>query len=151
MGVILDTSAVIGWLERGNQTVADVLAEHGEVPFVHVVTIGELHEGVVRAASMPDDVLRSREATLRFVLEELAPAPAPDEREARVFGVVSATTNRQLSHNDKWIVSRAALDGLHLVTEDNGLADAVESASLAAAVRDVGLRAVDVSRCADGR
>lgn len=148
MGVILDTSAVIGWLERGNQRVADAIGELGDVPLLHVVTLGELHEGVARARDLPEDDQRSRAATLRFALDELDLAPLPDEREAEIFGLVSAATSRRLSHNDKWIVSRAVVGGHHLITEDDGLADAAESEGLAATLDAVGLHRPDVTRCA---
>lgn len=108
---------------------------------------GELHEGVARARDLPKNDQRSRAATLRFTLNELDLATAPDAREAEVFGVVSAATSRRLSHNDKWIVSGAILGGHTLITEDDNLADAIETDALSDAVNALGLQAPAVIRC----
>lgn len=148
MGVVLDTSAVIGWLERKNQRIVSAINELGEVPCVHVVTLGELHEGVARVRGGPGDIQRSRAATLRFVIDELDVARSPDGREAEVFGLVSARIGRRLSHNDRWILSRCVLDAHHLITEDDDLADAAESVALAEALAGHGLAPPPVTRAA---
>jgi predicted nucleic acid-binding protein len=147
LAVVLDTSAVIGWLERRNQRVADAIGDLGEVPLIHVVTLGELHEGVARARDLPEDDQRSRAATLRFTLDELDLASPPDAREAEVFGVVSAATSRRLSHNDKWIASRAILGGHSLITEDDNLADAIETDAVSDAIQALGLPCPAIIRC----
>lgn len=138
MGLILDTSAVIGWLERA---AADVVAEiraHNEIPFVHVVTIGELCEGVERARGAAPGVLASRQATLDFARTELLTVPPPDLAEAAAFGVISAAVGRGLSHNDKWILARTVVDRHLLVTQDRDLAEAARSDVLARSLGHAG-------------
>lgn len=145
MGLILDTSAVIAWLEHSDQDVVGAISRGGEVPFVHVVTLGELHEGVERARDRDPSVLVARRSTLDFVRRELRLAPAPDEDEAGAFGVLSAAVGRGLSHNNKWIVARTIIDRHRLVTRDRTLADAASSSELTHALNRAGLPPVEVT------
>ncbi len=136
---MLDTSAVIGWLERRDKPVAQAISTAREIPFVHVVTLGELHDGVERARrGSKVEVLASRMATLRFVVAELSVAEPLGADDAALFGVVSSVIGRGLSHNDKWILARVILAEHALVTQDVGLHAAAESSELALALELLG-------------
>jgi hypothetical protein len=43
---------------------------------------------------------------------------APSEIDAECFGRISATTSRNLSHNDKWIIAASIMGGHCLLIED---------------------------------
>lgn len=124
MAVILDTSAVIGWVElKDAALIAAIRAHSGDgTPRVHAVTIGELERGVAQAA---DEITQDRRrVTLRFAREQLSPIsvePAGDQPEA--FGRISAAVSRQLSHNDTWIAAAAITEGRRLLTQDADLAE----------------------------
>ncbi|MCL2594804.1 MAG: hypothetical protein FWD83_04730 [Promicromonosporaceae bacterium] len=130
---MLDTSAVIGWLERGNERVLQEIAKAELVPCVHLVTVGELVEGCERvrpSAGEPSSataVFHRRQRVHDFVVGELVIAPAPTLKDAVIFGKISAIVGRSLSHNDKWIMAAALLGGHLLVTEDAAIAVAYES------------------------
>lgn len=51
MGLILDTSAVIGWVELQGEELVSHLAEAAgdETPAIHAVTLGELERGARQA------------------------------------------------------------------------------------------------------
>lgn len=124
MALILDTSAVIGWVELKDASVIDAIREHSTdgSPRVHAVTIGELERGVAQAA---DEVTQGRRrATLRFAREQLAPvALESDGDQAEAFGQIAAATSRKISHNDTWIASAAVTERRQLLTQDSVLAE----------------------------
>lgn len=130
MALILDTSAVIGWLELKDPEVIKSLREHSTdaPPRVHSVTIGELERGVVQAR---DEVTRARRrATLRFAREQLHPLPLDvDADQPEAFGQIAAAVSRKISHNDTWITAAAVVEGRHLLTQDATLADKAERAA----------------------
>lgn len=66
MGLILDTSSVIGRIELQHVELIDWLRETAEndPPKIHAVTVGELEHGI--AAADNDAVKRDRRATLSF-------------------------------------------------------------------------------------
>lgn len=71
MGLILDTSGVIGWVELQDTNLIEWLLENAgeDIPNVHIVTLGELERSVLEA---PDEAARSRRAdTLNFGRGEL--------------------------------------------------------------------------------
>ena len=133
MALILDTSAVIGWVELKCPEIISVLREYSGdgSPRVHAVTIGELERGVAQAE---DDVTRARRrATLRFAREQLAPLPLdPSGDQPEAFGEVAAALSRRISHNDSWIAAAAITESRHLLTQDAMLAEQASHAVTAA-------------------
>jgi len=129
--LLLDTSAIIGWLERTNSTLPAMLAESESVDY-HPVTLGELQAGVERAAT--EDELEMRTNTIRFTQSRLQ-AVGHDVLPYEQFGFLTARFSQKLSHNDFWIVSSAlASVGCTLVTEDAKLFAVVSSDEFAEAV-----------------
>lgn len=130
MALILDTSAVIGWVELKDPSLVKVLRDHSVdgSPRVHTVTIGELERGVAQAV---DEVTRARRATtLRFAREQLAPLPLdPDGDQPQAFGQIAAALSRKISHNDNWIVAAAVAERRHLLTQDAALAEKATKAA----------------------
>jgi len=130
MALILDTSAVIGWVELQDPAIIQALRNHSadSSPRVHTVTIGELERGVAQAA---DETTRARRAaTLRFAREQLAPLPLdPDGDQPEAFGQIAAALSRKISHNDTWIVAAAVTERRHLLTQDAALAEKATKAT----------------------
>lgn len=131
MPLILDTSAVIGWVELQDAAVIEALREysHDGNPRVHAVTIGELERGVTQA---PESVTQGRRReTLRFAREQLAPVNLEYEGlQPEAFGHVAAAVSRKISHNDTWIVAAAVTERRDLLTQDAALAErAVDAAT----------------------
>lgn len=130
MALMLDTSAVVGWVELKDAGVIEAIREQSAdgSPRVHAVTIGELERGVAQAS---DDITRRRrQATLRFAREQLDPVtldPAGDQPEA--FGLIAAAVSRKVSHNDTWITAAAVTERRLLVTQDATLAEKARAAA----------------------
>jgi predicted nucleic acid-binding protein len=128
--VILDTSAVIGWVELKDQGVISAIRERsdGVAPRIHVVTAGELERGVVSA---PDESTRvRRRATLRFAREQLDPCGLTLEGDqAEAFGHLAHALSRKVTHNDTWIVAAAITEGRALLTQDAFLAERTTDAA----------------------
>jgi len=149
---MLDTSAIIGWVELQDvglvQWLLDVAGD--SVPGVHAVTLGELERGVLEA---PDDTTKERRrATLRFTREELAVVSlSATTEQVHLFGVVSAAVSRKMSHNDCWITAAALEAGDTLVTMDKHLADQLDAAARTdghlADWLDARKRSLDVKYC----
>ncbi|MFT4011339.1 MAG: PIN domain-containing protein [Nocardioidaceae bacterium] len=127
---MLDTSAVIGWVELQNsELVRWLLDSAGDaVPAIHAVTLGELERGVLEAT---DETTRTRRrATLRFSAEELnVVSLSATGEQAHLFGVVSAAVSRKVSHNDCWITAAALTADDTVVTMDKRLADQLRAAA----------------------
>lgn len=130
MGLILDTSAAIGWIELQDAHLIEWLRENAgdDTPKVHIVTLGELERGILEAS---DEGVRSRRAdTLRFCRDELSQVSFSDTVGlAHLFGVVSSAVSRKISHNDCWITAAALGADDTLVTMDRQLADQLRAAS----------------------
>lgn len=125
MALILDTSAVIGWVERRNQKVIETLAATERLPVISVVTLGELFQGVESARHANDAAaLAIRQRTLGLAQRRL-PRVGVDESDAKLFGRLSAVLSRTVSHNDRWIATAAMRVKRTLVTEDAELAGAL--------------------------
>lgn len=126
---MLDTSAVIGWVELQSPELLAHLRDRGEdaVPRIHTVVLGELERGV---ASAPDDAIASRRtSTLTFARDDLAVTAWEAGEQAHLFGLVSASISRKLSQNDCWIAAAAIAEGCELVTQDRNLADRLNAAA----------------------
>lgn len=130
MGLILDTSAVIGWVELQDAPLIEwLLVNAGEdIPKVHIVTLGELEHGVLEA---PDEAAKSRRAdTLTFARDELRLTSfSATVDQAHLFGIVSSAVSRKASHNDCWITAAALGANDTLVTMDQKLAEMLRAAS----------------------
>lgn len=139
MSFVLDTSAIIGMVERHNVRVADALRTDGntELPICHAVSLGELVSGVHTARLRGDEsALAEREQTLS-IARSLRPARDPlGEAEVECFGIIAALTSRRLSHNDQWILACVAAEQAQLVTEDERQAAATATAELRQALMD---------------
>lgn len=130
MALILDTSAVIGWVEFQDLGVIDAIREHSTdgSPRVHAVTIGELERGVAQAVD--ESTQGRRRATLRFAREQLAPVELDsDGDQPEAFGQIAAALSRKISHNDTWIAAAAVTERRHLLTQDATLAAKAQHAA----------------------
>ncbi len=131
MKLLLDTSAIIGWLERNDSTLPALMAQSDTVDY-HPVTLGELHAGVQRAGTEAE--LQMRTNTVRFTQSRLQ-AVVHDVLPYEQFGFLTARFSRKLSHNDFWIVASSLAAGDYmLVTEDAKLFAVVSSDEFADAV-----------------
>lgn len=139
MGVIIDTSVVLGWLERKTPATVVVVSELSTPPMVHLVSLGELHEGVVRSLLGGAIDRTLRRLTCDFASTHLKRPDPGSEMNVECFGWVSATTSRKLSHNDKWIVAASIVGGHRLLTEDQRIHEQVMgNSSLESIVSDNG-------------
>lgn len=128
---LLDTSAIIGWLERNESTLPPLLAG-SDTALYHPVTLGELSAGIERATT--DAEREMRRNTLHFTIQRLE-AVDDDVLPGERFGFLTARFTRKLSHNDYWIIASAmARSAVVLATEDTKLFDVVDSEALAEAV-----------------
>lgn len=111
---LLDTTVFIA-RESGRPIDASRLPEESAVS---VITIAELHAGVLAAADT--DIRARRLATLESVAD--IHALAVDEAAARVWArmrVHLAQTGRRVRVNDLWIAAVAAANSLPVVTQDD--------------------------------
>lgn len=135
VGLLFDTSAIIGLRERGSTVIRQVVLDSGTAPRISVISLGELETGVRMASAEATRArlgaqananelsirLFQREATLNEVTREhLLPV---DERTAQSFGLMRSKLPRSVLHNDCWIAALAHQHQLELVTEDLDLAD----------------------------
>lgn len=114
---ILDTSVFIA-AENGRPLAEENLPDEGAVS---VVTLAELHAGVLAAADV--DVRARRLATVAAVADiELVPV---DEDAALMWARMRlhlAESGRRLNVNDLWIAASAASRALPVVTRDDDFA-----------------------------
>lgn len=121
MGLILDTSAVIGLVERHSEAIEAVVAADPVRPVVSIISLGELQHGLRRAATARER--RARQATLDIVAELIAVGLSLAAAEG--FGELSARLPRRVGVADRWIAATALTRSLTLVTEDRELAEAL--------------------------
>lgn len=130
MGVILDTSALIGLFELGldRPLIVESIREAGgtDRPAISIVTLGELAAGV-QAAADGSDLAAARQRTLDIVSSprrqrrfDVAPIDRPAWEQ---FGRIAAALTRKVGHNDKWIAATALATGRTLITQDATLAE----------------------------
>jgi predicted nucleic acid-binding protein len=111
---LLDTTVFIA-RESGRSIDASRLPEESAVS---VITIAELHAGVLAAADI--EIRARRLATLESVAD--VEALAVDEAAARVWArmrVHLAQTGQRVRVNDLWIAAAAVANGLPVVTQDD--------------------------------
>lgn len=118
---VLDTSVLIA-REAGRRLDTDSIP--GQTA-VSVVTLAELHAGVLAAA---DTTTRSRRlATLDAVsVVEALPVTAEAARQWATLRVRLAEEGRSTKVNDLWIAAVAAANGMDVVTQDDDF-DAIEA------------------------
>ena len=122
---MLDTSALIGLHEADPEVatyLGGVLEQHddGTVPKTHQVVLGELWTGVL-AAGEADDPDNPR----RPVLDTAAGLDIEtiEDDDTGVFARITTTTNRTMSHNDRWICAAAIRTRSTLITQDSSMAE----------------------------
>jgi predicted nucleic acid-binding protein len=117
---VLDTSVFIA-AESGRALKTELLPDESAIS---VVTLAELHEGVLVAR---DTETRARRlATLEAVSDvELITVDADSARVWAQMRVQLAEAGRRVNVNDLWIAASAAARGLPVVTQDDDF-DAVE-------------------------
>lgn len=130
---LLDTSAIIGLLERKDSSLSTLFGV-GDSAAYHPVTLGELHAGIEAASS--DAELDMRINTLDFTVQRLQVIDG-NVLPAEQFGFLTARFSRKLSQNDYWIVASAvAFGAMTLVSEDTRLFGLVTSDPFAEALRE---------------
>jgi predicted nucleic acid-binding protein len=128
--LLLDTSAVIGLLERKTPSLKRVIEEETLPIRVSVITLGELHHGV---EGSPDPVTRQRRRTSLDALKMSCVTVEITEAETLVYGDLSARLRsagfgpRRVGAADRWISATAIKRGFTLVTQDAVLADALSN------------------------
>lgn len=126
---LLDTSVLIA-SESGRELDRGLLPEEA---FVSVITIAELHAGVLAARDTPT---RARRLATVEALADLEPLPV-DSGAARVWAsmrVRLAETGRRINVNDLWIAAIAVANDLPVVTQDSDY-DPLESIGGPAVIR----------------
>lgn len=126
---LLDTSVLIA-SEASRPLALDSLPEQTAVS---VVTLGELHAGVLAA---PDTATRARRlATLEAVSAvEALPITAEAARRWAEFRVRLAEQGRRAKINDLWIAAVAKANGMDVLTQDDDF-DVIEQAGGPSVIR----------------
>jgi predicted nucleic acid-binding protein len=119
---LLDTSAVIGLIERRSPAVRGALSRATTDPFVSVLTFGELAHGV---AASPTATERRRRAITVTYAQRLRTLALDGALFAECYGYISV--GQRAGVNDRWIVAQAVVNGLELLTEDAGIARLIEA------------------------
>lgn len=119
---LLDTSVLIAH-ESGRRLDVESLPEQSAVS---VVTIGELHAGVLAAA---DTATRARRLATLDAVSVIEPLPITAEAARRwsELRVRLAELGRRAKVNDLWIAAVALANGMDVVTRDDDF-DAIEQA-----------------------
>ena len=89
--LLLDTSAVIGLLERETPSLKRLIEEETLPIHVSVITLGELHHGVEGSS---DPVTRQRRRTSLEAIKTSCVTVEVNETEASVYGDLSARLQR---------------------------------------------------------
>lgn len=135
-GQILDTSAVIGLVERRSRDLVEIVTRLGG-PIVRSPTVtGELQHG----AAVDGPGAEQRAETLdRYLRLSVWPDAEIELHElARIYGIVSGTSaNPELraGMNDRWVVAECVAFGAGLIT-----ADARQARLATAVARDTGFQ-----------
>ena len=115
MRALVDTSVFVA-LETGRAIDRSVLPSDADT-FVSVITVGELHAGVLAAQDVDTRVRRLR--TLNgLAAMEVVPVVEPVAAEWARLRVYLAEQGRRVNVNDLWIAATAAALEIPLVTQD---------------------------------
>lgn len=118
---LLDTSVLIAQ-ESGRRLDTDALPEQTAIS---VVTLAELHAGVLAAANTTSRARRLKTLDAISVIEAL-PITAEAARQWASLRVRLAEEGRKAKINDLWIAAVAAANDLDVVSQDDDF-DAIES------------------------
>ena len=119
---VIDTSVILGAVERGNESTRRRLNELTERSRRSFVVEGELVFGV-RAATTPE-ARRTQERSLRYYRLISEPGTVELDELSRWFGTVSAVATAagiRIGQNDRWIIAEAAHADLPLWTADEAM------------------------------
>lgn len=119
MRLLLDTSAVVGLVERRDDTIKTLVTRSDAMVAVSTISIGELEHGVRRAPHP------SRDETLRFAVNVLDRLPVDDALSPPCFGYIASQVSRSVGASDCWIGATAVITGYELVTQDQAFATAL--------------------------
>lgn len=119
---LLDTSAVIGLIERRSPAVRGALSRASTDPLVSILTFGELAHGV---AASPNAAERRRRANTVTYAQRLPALALDGALVPECYGYISATQRAGVT--DRWIVAQAVVNRLELLTEDAGIVRLVEA------------------------
>jgi len=126
--LLLDTSAIIGLLERHTPALRQAVEEQTLPIHVSAITLGELHHGVEASS---DQVTRQRRRTSLEAIEMSCNPVEVTTMESSVYGVLSARLRsagfgpRAVGAADRWISATAITRNFTLVTQDAILANAL--------------------------
>jgi predicted nucleic acid-binding protein len=126
---LLDTSVLIA-KESGRRVDADSLPEQAALS---VVTVGELHAGVLAAA---DTATRARRLSTLEAASAIEALPITVEvaRRWAELRVLLAEQGRRAKVNDLWIAAVAMANGMDVVTQDDDF-DVIEQAGGPSVIR----------------
>lgn len=126
---LLDTSVLIA-SESGRRLESDALPEQTAVC---VVTIGEMHAGILAA---PDTATRARRLSTLEAASAVEPLPVTAEvaRRWAELRVRLAEQGHRAKVNDLWIAAVAKANGMDVVTQDGDF-DAIEAAGGPSVIR----------------
>lgn len=126
---LLDTSVLIA-SESGRRLNSDALPEQTAIS---VVTIGELHAGVLAA---PDTATRAGRLSTLAAASAVEPLPITVDAALRwaELRVRLAEQGRRAKVNDLWIAAVAKANGMDVVTQDDDF-DAIEEAGGPSVIR----------------
>lgn len=116
MGVLIDTSVLIGWERSGADVEARVRGREDEAFFLSAITASELLHGVHRAG---DRVRRAkRSAFVEAILDifPLLPVDLPTARMHAELWARLAEEGRMIGPHDLWLAAAALAHGLTFVT-----------------------------------
>lgn len=122
MGLVLDTSAIIGWLELRDPAIRKLIEERSDdelvVPFA---AIAELRRGVEMADG---DLAEARQRLVDFVAAHLS-IRYPTGTTCQHWAAIAGTLPRRVGHNEAWMAAIARDEDSTLVTQDADLAAAL--------------------------
>lgn len=117
MQLLLDTSAVVGLVERRDTTIRSLVSRSDVNVAVSTISIGELEHGARRT---PNSI---RDETLRIAADVLHRLEIDDALTPPCFGHISVQVPRAVGVADCWIGATAVVNGFDLVTQDRAFAD----------------------------
>lgn len=128
--LLLDTSAIIGLIERRVESLRTIVAADDAVLHMSIVTLGELEHGV--AAATTTTIAATRRSSLHAVIDA-TDVVGLDADDASTYGLLSHELRRRgwgpraVGTADRWIAATAITRGLTLVTQDRLLAEAIDA------------------------